>query len=161
VDVLDALQTSAWPEACGTDVREHVEACPGCAELVEVVLPLIDEHRTVTRDACVPAAGSVWWRAQLRARREASDTATRPIVVLQGVSLACGAGLVAAGLGFLVFAFRRSAGWLATVVRAIDLPTVAWADIVSVGPVWMTVAVGVTLLMVLMPVAIYMAFSDE
>ena len=36
-----------------------------------------------TVDPHVPPAGLVWWKAQLRARRDAADAATRPILMAE------------------------------------------------------------------------------
>ena len=163
-DVLDALQTSAWPDCCSDDVRAHVHACQLCAELVQIVLPLLDEHRAALLDARVPSSAIVWWRAHTRARQDAAKTAMRPITVLQGLSLACAVGLLAAAIGFVSPAFRQSAAWLAGVVPAaaeVEFPSIPWSDVQLLSPLGVAAALAVLLFIVATPVAIYFAVSDE
>ena len=100
-DLLDALTAGRWPERCAAELREHVHHCAICSDLVEVVGALFDARDVVYADVAVPASGTVWWRAQMRARREATIRAARPVTVIQAVA-AC-LGLVAViGLYFLV-----------------------------------------------------------
>ena len=106
-EVVDVLTTRQWPERCGAELQAHVAACEGCRDLVTIIAPLGDawlEHRA---EAHVPASGMVWWRAQMRARREAARAAARPITVFQAI-----AGL--AGLVLIVGTVAWLSPWLAT-----------------------------------------------
>ncbi len=52
--------------------------------------------------ASVPAASTVWWRAEFRRRFEAEQRATRPIRIAGGLAYAAclvAAGVLSAGLG--------------------------------------------------------------
>jgi hypothetical protein len=162
-DVLDALQTSAWPDCCGEDLRAHVRGCQSCGELVEIVLPLLDEHRAATTEARVPSSAIVWWRLQMRARQEASRTAMRPITVIQGLALACASGLLIAAVGFVSPEFRHFAAWLVGLGAAasVELPAIPWSDLRLFSPLGVAAALAVTLFIVVTPVALYFVVSDE
>lgn len=163
-DVLDALQASAWPDCCGEDLRAHVRRCQSCGELVEIVLPLLDEHRAATTEARVPSSAIVWWRLQMRARQEASRTAMRPIAVIQGLALACVSGLLIAAVGFVSPEFREFAAWLVGLGAAAaqaELPAIPWPTLQLFSPLGVAAALAVTLFIVVTPVALYFVVSDE
>jgi hypothetical protein len=85
------------------DVRDHLATCAICAEIADVAGALRAYHAAACREAPVPSAGAVWWRATVRARAEAAHTVSQPITVLQGIAGACGVGLAAA-----LFAWRAA-----------------------------------------------------
>ncbi len=93
-DVVDAVQTGRWPGACDGDLRAHVASCPVCSDVAVVAAALHEEHESEWREARVPPAGRVWWRAEMRARQEAAKKAAQPIVVAHALAAACTAGLV-------------------------------------------------------------------
>jgi hypothetical protein len=163
--VLEALQTSAWPECCAADLRAHVDTCGSCADLVAVVLALIDEHRAAAARAPVPSSGMVWWRAQTRARQEAAAAAMRPITVVQGLSLAVAAGLLAAAASFVSPAFRQWVAWAAgalSVLRGGEGRGVEWpATLALATPLGAAVVLALTMMAVLTPLALYLARSDK
>lgn len=163
-DVLDALQTSAWPDCCGEDLRRHVRGCPSCAELVDIVLPLIGDARAAALGAAVPSSAVMWWRLQMRARREATARAMRPIAAFQGLALACAAGLLVAAVDVVSPAFRAFASWvtsLGTEAVAAGTTSRAWADLQLFSPLGLTIALVAALFVVVTPVAIYLAVSDR
>jgi hypothetical protein len=155
-DVLEALQTSAWPECCGGELRTHVQACSSCTDLVDVVQPLLQEHRAAMLEARVPSSGIVWWRAQMRARREAARTATRPINVLEGVAGACALGLLAGLIGFVSPAAQDA--W--TVVNSGITPSVPWSELLYT-PVGVTAMAGMAIAAIVAPLAIYLAVRED
>jgi hypothetical protein len=168
-EVLDALQTAAWPECCSDTLRTHVAECQSCAAVVEIVLALTDEHRTATLEASVPSSGIVWWRAQMRARQEATVVAMRPIHVVQGLSLACGAGLLAAAVSFVSPTFRSWLAWIggaASEMKSLELPAAIWSNLQGVvtpsgsGPVLLAAILAITALILLAPVAVYFSARD-
>ena len=112
-EVLDALQSARWPDATDASLREHVHACGACSDLLAVAAPLLDEHHVLVREAQVPSSAIVWWRAQMRSKREAAERAAQPITVVQGITFACIAGLLATALGIFVPTFRSGLAWMA------------------------------------------------
>ena len=164
-EVLDALQTAAWPECCSAALRGHVEACRPCAELVAIVLPLIDERRVASASASIPSAGIVWWRAQMRARQEAAAAAMQPITIVQLVALACSTGLLAGAASLLSPSVRRalaSAWGVGVDVAAAGRARVPWPDIQALTtPLGVATLLLLTTVLVLTPVAIYLAGGDD
>jgi hypothetical protein len=73
-----------------------------------------DDYRSMMDEAPIPSSAIVWWRAQMRARREAVDKASEPISLVQGVAVACAGGLTATAAGYYVPTFRRAIDWVAT-----------------------------------------------
>lgn len=147
--VLEALQTSAWPDCCGAALRAHVSSCDSCAGLVAIVTPLLDEHRAAVGEAVVPSSATMWWRMRLRARREAAEAAMRPISLWQGLALAAGAGLLVSIVGAASPAFRQMAAWLAP------------ADVQFASPVGIAITLAIALVAVVTPLAIYFAVTDD
>jgi hypothetical protein len=96
-EVLTAVLQSRWPERVDPELRAHVAKCEICSD-VAIVAGAIDGAREASATA-VPEAGRVWWRAQLRARREAAETAGRPITAAQVIAFACAVGLIGACFG--------------------------------------------------------------
>jgi hypothetical protein len=165
-ELLEALQTTAWPDSCSADLRTHVSECQSCTELAAIVLPLLDEHRTATLEAPVPSSAVVWWRAQRRARLEAARVAARPITVLQGLSGACAAGLMAGAVGYVSPAVRAVMLQTWSTVKgitspdAVALPPIPWTDLL-VSPIAVAAAVSLTMALVLAPLVIYLSGSDS
>jgi hypothetical protein len=106
-DVLDEIGAGRWPEAAPAALREHVAACPVCADLALVASGLQAEGAVARAELAsipLPSAGQVWWRAELRARQEKALLAQRPIAAVQIVAavvllLAIGSGLWALAPG--------------------------------------------------------------
>ena len=92
-EVLDAITAGRWPEKLGNELSQHVSSCTVCADLGLVAQAFNDDCQAAFENVRVPSAGLVWWKAELRARREAVRTANRPINIAQWA---------AAGSGFLI-----------------------------------------------------------
>jgi hypothetical protein len=99
--------------------------------------PVAEAFRAAARDARVPSAGLMWWRLQLRAKREAEAAAVRTVTRVQWMvpALVLAFGLVALGA-----------------TGAFSGLGVAWG-------VPLLLAGGVAL--VLMPVAVWLAVTRE
>lgn len=158
-ELLDALQTSRWPETCEAALRDHVASCEACTDLLAVAAPLLDGHRALMRDATVPSSAIVWWRAQVRSRREAAEKAERPISVVFGIAVACAAGLLATALGIYVPTVRKALPWLAERVNTPALSAVSTDPLAS--PIG-TAAVAALLLCVLVgPIVLYVTLRED
>jgi hypothetical protein len=77
--VLEAVESGRWPQGCDAELRSHVAQCEICADVVLVARILQQESQKARAEAPLPAAGLVWWKAQLRARHEAAARAAEPI----------------------------------------------------------------------------------
>jgi hypothetical protein len=158
-ELLDALQTSRWPEGCDAALRDHTASCASCADLLAVVAPLLDEHRALVQDASVPSSAIVWWRAQMRSRREAAARAAQPISFVFGIAVACAAGLLATALGVFVPTFRKAFVWVTET-------TVPWpglripADPLA-NPMVLAFLGALVLSLLVAPVALYFTFRED
>jgi hypothetical protein len=110
-DVLMMVTTGRWPERVPADLREHVTACEVCHELA-IAASAIDAEAASRPLPSVPSAGSVWWRAQLRARQEAAQAVGRPITAAQALSMAALFGLAGAVFGATAPWFQGALRWL-------------------------------------------------
>jgi hypothetical protein len=82
-ETLDAVTSGAWPDACDASLRAHVAACSTCVDIAEVAGVLIEDRDAASRIAPIPPSGLVWWRMQLRARRDATRVARRTVIAVQ------------------------------------------------------------------------------
>jgi hypothetical protein len=159
-DVLDALAAGRWPEPCDDDLRAHVRGCTVCADLATVAAALLDDHDAARSDARVPAAGVVWWRAQLRAREDAAREAGRPVAFIQGVAASVAVWLIVSLVRALPLDYLSS--WRTSISSVLPGVTATMADIARVtAAVPLVVFALVAVWVVLAPVAIYFAAGDE
>lgn len=158
-ELLDALQTSRWPDGCDAALRDHAASCASCADLLAVVAPLLDEHRALVQEASVPSSAIVWWRAQMRSRREAAARAAQPISVVFGIAVACAAGLLATALGIFVPTFRKAFAWVTgTTISWPGLPLPA--DPLT-NPIVLGLVAALALCALVAPVALYFTFRED
>ena len=160
-ELLDALQTSRLP-AMDEALRAHITACASCTDTLAVVGALLDEHHALIQDATVPSPAIVWWRAQMRSRREAAAEASRPISFVQGIALACAAGLLATLLGIFVPAFRQAMSWIGNAAggwSALSLPIGTGALVTN--PLVLAGIAALGLCALVLPVALYFAFHED
>jgi hypothetical protein len=142
-------------------LRDHLAECASCAEIAEIAGALRHDHQAARREANVPSAGAVWWRATIRARAEAARTVSQPITVAQGVAGACGIGLAVALLG-IVWRMMPALGGLGDFAVRFD----GWRDDLSPGLAAvlqhaLPLTLGVAACLVIAPLALYLALSDE
>jgi hypothetical protein len=90
-DVLAAV----WSD----DLRAHVAACVICSDVAAIAAAIEDAREEMRAAAVIPDSSRVWWLAQMRARREATKVAGRPITAIQVIALACAVGLLGACFG--------------------------------------------------------------
>jgi hypothetical protein len=158
-ELLEALQAGRWPETADATLRVHVDACASCADLLAVAAPLLDEHHALAREAQVPSSAIVWWRAQMRSKREAAETAGQPISVVQGITFACIAGLLVTALGVYVPTFRSAFGWIVEASAswsALPLPVDPLAS-----PIALAAVAAIGLCAVVLPVALYFTLRED
>jgi hypothetical protein len=143
---VTAVLEGAWPADVPDALREHINTCACCRDVIELAIAIRDEPSADTT-APVPGAGLVWWRAELRLRQEAARAAARPLFAATALALA----VVAGGIAALV---------------QTALPRLAreWTSAVGVAGITssslLTAALVLTALVVT-PVAVYLALSDE
>ena len=78
-----------------------------CADLALIAQVIDDERARPAPSPALPSAGTVWWRAQLRARQDAVRESGRPITIAHGMLLAVAGGLAGAIFGATTGWFQR------------------------------------------------------
>ena len=117
-EVTELLDRGCWPEACPADLRQHVNDCRMCSDLVLVSGAFQTAHKEAARLPHLEPAGGLWWRAQLRRRNAAIERVGRPILGAQVFALVISVVVAAA-----VLALRGDIlkSWFADLPRALHL----------------------------------------
>ena len=159
--ILSALKSSRLNKACEPALLAHLEMCSSCGQLADLARALLDDHQALVSQAQVPSSAIVWWRAQMRSRREAAEVVTQPMTFVQGLILACAAGLTVAAVGFFRPTFRQAFEWAAGVAELV--PDVSWSipPDVLVSPIVMGAGAALALCAIVLPLALYFAFQEE
>lgn len=126
--MLRAIAEGRWPERCEDDLREHLASCGTCADLIEVAVALARDRESAVRSATLPGSGVIWWRAQLRMRREAERSTRRTSTLVQGAVLGA-SSIVALGVlgwGTGPTAITHAIPWSPRLLLAL----VAWLSLV-------------------------------
>ncbi len=143
-DVVEAMTSGAWSE----ELRSHASGCKICSDVVEVVHALHCDYAAASQEARIPSAGLVWWRAELRARREAMHAAERPMTLVQAFGGACAAGV-------LIAVLSRTGPLLKELLPSGPI------DAIALLRQHLPLAFTLGVLLVLAPVALYFVFSDK
>ncbi len=160
-DLLDALTSGRWPARCEPDLRAHVETCAVCRDTLAVALPLLLDGDAAYAAAQVPSSGIVWWRAQMRARREAERLANRPITIVQTIACMCGVALIAALTWWTGPELPSWREWLRSITGAAGSVVTSLTNATAISPwgflPWLILGVS----LVLVPLAIYLAVAGD
>lgn len=160
-ELLTALKKPRWAEDADPALRAHVAGCTSCSQLVDLAEALLDDHHALVSEAQVPSSAIVWWRAQMRSRREAARVVTQPMTFVQGLIWACAAGLTVAAAGFFIPTFRGATEWLSAAAAA--LPRVSWSLPAGAlaNPIIMAAAAALVFCAIVLPLALYFTFQEE
>lgn len=153
--LLDALASGRWPAACEPELREHVEDCFECRELLVVAEALVMDRRAAEAEADVPTSGAVWWRMEMRREREEKEAAARTVGRVHAGVVSVTVALLVAALSTTPFV-RSTWSWLTTALSASQ----ELVGLASSVPLMLLALVGVTIL-VFAPVALYLAFARD
>jgi hypothetical protein len=155
-DTLSAAVQGRWPERVDDELRAHVHSCRICTD-VAAVAAAIDATRDEMRvEIVVPDSGKVWWLAQLRARREAAQTAARPITAAQVVAFGSIVALLGACFGATSTWFQSLLLGVAGGIRNIDAQAVI--------PLLMehgAIAAAMIVIAILIPAVVYLTVSKD
>ncbi len=128
-EVAQLVRAGQWPQACPTELREHVTACAICADEAQM-LSAFTIARSFSMLVTPPGnPGLLWWQAQLRRRHEAMERLERPAITIPAVTITAS---VVTLLVVLVFASKKlewsglltmfaSTGWNEWVVGAVAM----------------------------------------
>lgn len=161
-DVLAEMTTGPAPELSDTDLTTHVNACESCRDLVAVVSALRGERDHLRREASLPSAGLVWWRARLRERQDASRLASAPVTLAHAAALV-GVVVLAAALASTL---GRSAGfdipWTTDLLPSVPSWAQASQAVSATSPlVRVGLVLGAGVWLILGPVALYLAIKRQ
>ena len=161
-DVVNAVLGGRWPDRCDESLVTHAASCITCREVAQVSMLLHEDVDHARIDVIVPAAGQIWWRSAVRARLEAAQAATRPMTWLHGIAGACAIGLTWALAGVVWPSVRELAAWLAAQTFGVDSGLGDVAALVTAAlQKSLPLAFVVAACIVLAPVALYFALSDD
>jgi hypothetical protein len=160
-DVLDAAATGRWPDRADGDLRAHVASCAICADVAEIAPLLIEDRDAAWEEAAVPPPGAVWWRSQLRVRREAAEQAARPVVLVQRAALVY-AGMTLFALGVLLGPWVRAWAQLTADLLPWLIPSQeTLAALAAAASAHTLPIVAVTLCLLIAPVFLWFASADR
>jgi hypothetical protein len=118
------------------------------------------EASLASSEAQPPSSAIVWWRAQMRARREAAELAEKPITVVHALSIAAGIGLMLSVIGYAAAGVKGSLAWLAGVRDSVS--ALATSVPIDLTGRWLTLTLAATLVTaVVVSIAAYVIFADE
>jgi len=112
-------------------------------------------------EAQPPSSAIVWWRAQMRARQEATRLAEKPITIVHALSIAAGVGLMLSVIGYVVAGMKGSWGWLSKIA---ETATSAFPSVptLSLTSPWVAVTLTAMLVSALIgSIAAFVILSDE
>ena len=141
--VRHAVRSGLWND----DLRSHVADCAICSDALFVAEFMRAEAEAAQTCSRVPDANLIWWKAELRARREAAERVTRPIAVVQVI------GAIATAMLLVALVVWRGADLPSLLGHFAAGPVDAAAEVSLILAVFsvMAVAAGVS----------YMIFADR
>ena len=141
-----------------------VEGCPSCAEIAAIAHAFTDDRNALMQSAQVPSSAIVWWRAQMRSRREAAETAAQPMTWAQGLVLACAAGILVAAVGFFSPTFMKALEWatgMSMAAPSLPLPSLSLPEDAMANPIVVAMAATLGFVALVLPVVLYFTFREE
>jgi hypothetical protein len=145
-EVMEIVGCGRWPNRCAEELRAHVASCEICSDVLEIAIAFHEDRETQAA-VQVPSPGLVWWRAELRARQEAMRVVSRPMTLVQALG-------AAAGIGAAVALLSQAWPLLKTLFAFPDVSALSFSQ-------WGIVIVIAVAVIVIAPVAMYLALSDE
>ena len=142
-EILDAVASGRWPDRVDAELRDHASSCSICSEVAMVSTMYRDEYALAMEQVRVPSAGLVWWKSELRARREAVRVASRPITLVTGIAGTCAIAVLA----MLLLGLSKQFDMSAVSAFVVAQPMVLWLVLAVV--------------LALTPIALYFVYSDE
>jgi hypothetical protein len=149
-DVLEAVLQSRWPERVDAGLRTHAAACPICSDVAAIAGAIEEDREEMRASATIPDSGQVWWLAQMRARREATAAAGRPITAAQVIAFACAMGLMGA-------CFGATSAWFQAALRRIGSSIAATTIFAGHGLLLLAMAA----VLLLIPAAVYLVMLRD
>ena len=141
-----------------------VDGCESCAELAIIAQTFVEDRNALAREAQIPSSAIVWWRAQMRSRREAVEAAAQPITWAQGLAAACAIGILVAAVGFFAPTFMKALEWAVGTSlpqASFSLPAFGLPEEPLTNPIVVALVAAVGLSAIVLPVVLYFTFREE
>jgi len=156
---LESIGAGRWADCVDEELKDHVAGCAECSEIATVAFALVEDRRAAVREAAVPSSGLVWWRMQMRARREEQRAAGRTVSLTHAVVLCCATVVALATLGGILL--PDPGAWVA---RFGTMFSAHALDVTNLPFSWIWVAsllLAAAAWLVLAPVAVWFAIKSE
>jgi hypothetical protein len=151
-EVVEVVSSGRWPEKVHPELQDHVRSCLICSDVLAIATAMREDDAAVALDTHIPSAGLVWWRAELRLRREALRTAESPLRLVHALAGAATIGVLAALLSLFSPLVQE---FLTNVIGLMpDSPAALLQQ-------HLPLALMLGAFVVLAPVALYFVFSDK
>lgn len=160
-DVVNAVLGGRWPDRCDDSLVTHAASCVTCREVAQVSMLLHEDVDRARIDVIVPAAGQIWWRAAVRARLESTHAAARPMSWMHAITAAIVLGVF---LAAVTAVWPMLPGAINT-IRAVSLEVFPSPEVAKAIAGGLTQIAGLAIIaaaiMVIAPLALYFALSDD
>jgi hypothetical protein len=146
------------------DHDTFVDGCAACAEIAAIARAFVDDRNALAREVQIPSSAIVWWRAQMRSRREAVEAAAQPMTWAQGLALACAAGILVAAVGFFAPTFMKALEWaMGTSLpqASFSLPTFGLPEEPLTNPIIVAFVAALGISAIVLPVVLYFTLREE
>lgn len=144
------------------ELGAHASACEVCLEAATVARLVHEDAIAARRAVQVPSAGQVWWRAAIRARGDVARQVERPLTWVHGLAGACAAGVIATAAGVAWPSIEWGAAWVAAQSWSVPAPAADTARLaIETLQRALPLALVAATVVILAPIAIYLATSDE
>lgn len=141
-ELTAVLKVGCLPSAWDKSLCSHVESCSECSDYI-LVFQSLHAARAETMNTLPPVTpGVIWWRAELRRRKEAFELLCKPTSIIGRLALS--STLVFAAV-LLAWQIRQVDHWLKWIS---DLPTSNTFHLESLWSVTSTLSVLVPLSMI-------------
>jgi hypothetical protein len=135
---------------------------PTDAEIEAVIADaMAAEAAMASSEAQPPSSAIVWWRAQTRARRKATELAGQPITIVHALSIAAGIGLMLSLVGYAIAVVKGSSGWLSNLAQSITGAVASMSPLSLTSPWVAFTLTGMLVTLIVASVAAYVIYSDE
>ena len=139
-EMAQAVRSGQWPLGCAAELHEHVAVCEQCNEEARLLSAFATARNSAMRAAPPKSAGLLWWKAQLRRRREAMERIERPGLAIPMATIIASTILL---IAVLATAWKRidwsrltaacaPAGWNVWIVTAVAALLCGFALVVAI-----------------------------
>lgn len=119
------------------------------------------EASTARREAHPPSSAIVWWRAQMRARAEATNAVERPLTIVHGLALAASLGLLLGVVGTAIGGLKGSLTWFAGIYASLAATGTSATAIDFTSRWFMLPMTAMLVSVVVLSIAAFVIFADE